>query len=260
MNKYNNLNPISIQIDEFITDSNDLIINLNYNSFGEYSRVYINFLINHTKFIFLFEYLSNINSLILKDFDNNSEFIYVLINANNLLIKMIESNNYDLNKFKTLNIKWSPLLNYINYLINLDNYEYFINLTNIGAAEPDKLYISILILEDRIDKYIKTEKKIFTIDINNYYYNLIDRFNIYLKKKNFETDQLLRLKKNFLKNNDKIFVIINSINFLKKKIIDDPDIKEYINEPEKKNNNISISLITIGGLTLLISLATQLKF
>jgi len=261
MNKYNNLKPVSSQIDKFIIDSNNLIINLNYTNFGSYSRVYINFLINHTKFVFLFEYLSYINALILKDFDNNSKYIYILININNLLIKMIENNNYDLNKFRTLNADWEPLSDYINYLINLDNYEYFINLKIIGLSTPDKLYVDIMILEDRIANYIKTENKIFLIDINNYFYNLINRFKIYLENKNYKTDKLLKLKKQFLKNNDKNNIILNSIKFLKNKIIDDKDIKNYTSNQniikKKEDNNIGIPLITIGSITLLAGLAAK---
>ena len=257
IDKYTNLDLNNI--DDFINISNIIAKNPERLIFTKYCRNLINFILNFSKFNFLFGYLSDINKKILNDFDNKKSYILDLISINNVLIIMIKNNNFLLNEFKDIKSTWEPLDQYIRYLQNLDKPNYFLKLPLIGEIKADRLYIETILLEDRLAKFNNNEHKIYKLDIFNYFFNLskkIVKIKYDIKIRNFIN--------NFSKGeNDKIKLMNHAVEYYKNILQYNPNVKEYIIPYEEINKNAKINLnlpiLAISGLSLLLAVALKMN-
>lgn len=249
-------------IDDFINVGVNLYLNLDKISFIKYCRNLINFLINNTKFNYLIDFLSDVNSEIIKDYEKNKVHIKYLIEINNILLVMIKNNTFDDIKFKNLSeSNFVKLNNYIYYLKNINNLNYHKKLFIVGSNKVDRIYIHMLVCSEFLKKF-NTNDLTYINDVFNNFFCLLLKLKEYYKENNN------------LKNLDDINNIINkfdrnmNINYIEKsvnKILFNmsiiPEIKTYVDSsnikiPEYKKsntrrNNYDTPLIIATSLTII---------
>ena len=141
------------EITDFIKFGNNLANNPERIVFTKYCRNLINFLINNTKFNYLLSFLSDVNSHILSNFEENKVYLKEIINLNNNLLIMIKEDNLKQKRFDDLKSENLMINNYIIYLQNLNNFNYYEKLFIVGNDEIDRVYINLIVLKDTIKNH-----------------------------------------------------------------------------------------------------------
>ena len=257
------------EIDQYINLGDNLKDKVNTISLSKYCRHLSNFLINYTKFNYLNEFLSDVNSTILNNFDKNKKYISLLITINNILLKMIKDDIFYLEIFQKYESDLSILNNYIYYLRNLNNELYHENMTIVGSNKPDRIYINILIILDTLKNYTYDGKKYYSNDIvNNYFCTLYKLLNFYHKNNENNNFKIInKIIENF-PNDDKtnLIYIDNSLKKCLKQIELIDEIKPFIvknnTDVDKKKKSdkekMIFPLVIAGSATL--TLGFLIKF
>lgn len=167
------------QIIEFIKLGNDLIqvhseieSEQYLNSFLSYSRNYMNFLMNHTNYL----YILYVYKCLLKKIDDNQDYIRYIIKINNFVLSIIENIDFT-DKIKPI----QDFPEYFNYLLAIKD----LLTTNINYRKLqddiniNELVINLTIIEskEQIEQYSKNE---FYDNLRFYFYN-INEIQIYVK-------------------------------------------------------------------------------
>lgn len=166
------------QIPEFIKIGNDLIDNRNeledeiyLNKFQEYSRYYMNFIMNNTHFInFLYMY-----KLLLLEIENNTKYIKDTIILNNYVLSIINGTNF--NQKISISNNFIEYKNYFLSVINLITQDYD-EISLKKRLTPIDIVSNINILESRykilneLSEYEKNDYKRFFYLIGNEIYLL----------------------------------------------------------------------------------------
>ena len=167
------------KIIDFIKLGNDLIDvqnetepELYLNSFLSYSRNYMNFLMNHTDYL----YILYVYKCLLKQINTKQEYIRYVIKINNYILSIIQNIDFT-DKIKTIN----DFPEYYNYFMAIkdlftQNMNYIQLQSKIGLHE---LVINLTIIENKehIETYSKNE---FYDNLRFYFYN-INEIQIYTK-------------------------------------------------------------------------------
>lgn len=154
------------QIPEFIKIGNDLIDSRNdldgdiyLHKFQEYSRYYMNFIMNHTHYInFLYMY-----KLLLLEIENNTKYIKDVIILNNYVLSIINGSNF------TQKISISK--DFVEYN------NYFLSVINLITQDYDE---------------ISLKKRLTPIDIVSHINILESRYNILSELTDYEKNDYLR--------------------------------------------------------------------
>lgn len=258
------------EIDQYINLGDNLKDKANTISLSKYCRNLNNFLINYTKFNYLHEFLSDVNSTILNNFDKNKKYISLLITINNILLKMIKDDIFYLEIFQKYESDLSILNNYIYYLRNLNNELYHENMTIVGSNKPDRIYINILIILDTVKNYIDDCKKYYYNDIiNNYFCTLYKLLNFYYHNNENNNFKIINnIIENFPNdNNTNLIYIDESLKKCLKQIELIDEIKPFIvknntdvDKKKKKSDKekMIFPLVIAGSATL--TLGVLIKF
>jgi len=266
IDQYSNFN--KEQIDEFKKIGIDLCLQSERICFTKYCRNLINFLINNTKFNYLIEFLSQVNSEILNDYDSNKHHIKELVNLNNILLSMIQTENFIPEDFNALKSDFEILNNYISYLKDLNNMTYYHRIFIIGSDKVDRIYINFIVAKDTISKYDGNNITYLNDIINNFHCLTNKLMNYYEHNNEIKNlNNIQNIIKNF-NNNRNIDYISKSIDNILLIMSDIPEIKPYVESANikrkpkifnKEDKNYEIPLIIGAGFTFALAVALKLS-
>lgn len=243
-------------VDGFIKIGNELCIDLDKVCFTKYCRNLINFLINNTLFNYLINFLSDVNSEILKNYSEYKIYVVEIITLNNILLEMVKNNRFEIEKFSKFNSKFKILNDYILFLKNLDNKEYYKNLYCVGSNNIDRIYINLVVTKDTIKK-CNSKDVIYNIDLYNNFICLSNKLIKYYKlRKNFNNvikiESIKENNKNLNKSINDILLMMEEIEEIK------PYTKNLTLVQSKNDNDFKLPLILGTGITLILAISLKL--
>jgi len=264
IDQYSNFN--KEQIDEFQKIGIDLCLQSEIICFTKYCRNLINFIINNTEFNYLIEFLSQINSEILNDYDSKKQYIKELVNLNNILLSMIQTEDFKTDNFNFLKSDYIILNNYISYLKDLNNMAYYNRIIIIGSDKVDRIYINFMVAKDTISKYEGNNITYLNDIINNFHCLAYKLINYYENNKEIKSlNNIHDIIKNF-NNNRNIDYISKSIDNILIIMSDIHEIKPYVESSRRPKlitkeykKNYEIPLIIAASFTFAIGVVLKLS-
>jgi hypothetical protein len=253
-------------IEDFKIVGIKLCQNLDRICFTKYCRNLINFIINNTKFNFLIEFLSQVNSEILNDYQENKKYVKEIINLNNILLDMIKSNEFKPENFNKFTSDFNIISNYIYYLTKLNDINYYKNIYIVGSYKIDRIYINYLVTKNTILEF-DGKNITYLNDIYNNFICLSNKALIYFKdQEQIENANFINnivTKFNNKKNIDYVKKSINQIMLIMNNV---EEIQPYIDSYRKNRSvetnpskNFDLSIILGTTITLAFALALKLS-
>lgn len=249
-------------IEEFKKVGINLCQDLDRICFTKYCRNLVNFIINNTKFNYLIEFLSQVNSEILNDYQNNKHYVKEIINLNNILLDMIKNEEFIPEHFQGITSDMNIISQYISFLTMLNDINYNNNICIVGSYKIDRIYINYLVTKDAILKY-DGQDIIYLNDIYNNFICLSSKIAKYYQnqpdKKNIINNIIFNFKSkkniNYVsKSIDEILLLMNDIK----------EIQPYVDSfkpriVSKKEKNLELPLILGATITLGLAFALRLS-